>query len=458
VRRLLLAVTVALGCSPGVAQAYLPEPHVYAAGNTLHWEPVGEAEKGTTEWQVCEPATSTCERFAGTVRERSESGKFGATWDVQAIKPAVSYPSQAVGLPMQVGFNADGFGSEGVKQVSEAADVVRIGTCSHWYGAWDVEEGERTPVAIRAATHAEYSEWEAARWAGSHVEIIDNVEGPGTYCESENGRKYPVEEGKATGGKEVRQIEAAVLAKEVLTQLEENPGIAAVDLLNEPGGPWYWGASARCESASTRTGICAENELAYAKLLKATYEALHAKYGSSAPKVLASYDGGWDNSPLWGEAVWKLASEHSIALNTYVDGVEVHIYGGNATHRSRRNTVETEQHTSFGRGWYYPWEGDRPLVEVAHRNTGKPVYIGEVGWGAGVSYEENALGYNEQDLEGNYQNLGEWASRQGYVPSLTFWYYRSRYVEGEYGWGAVAYGGRPHNSFGRVNFLNEHRF
>jgi len=210
VRRLLLAATVALCAWPGVAAASLPAPHVFATGSTLHWESVGEAEKGTTEWEVCEPATAACERFAGIVHERSESGKFGASWDVQATKPEVSSVSSVVGLPMQVGFNAGGFGSEGVKQVSEAADVVRIGTCSHWYGAWDVEEGERTAAAIRAATHAEYGEWEAARWAGNHVEIIDNVDGPGAYCESENGRKYPIEEGKATGGKEVRQIEPAV--------------------------------------------------------------------------------------------------------------------------------------------------------------------------------------------------------------------------------------------------------
>ena len=105
---------------------------------------------------------------------------------------------------------------------------------------------------------------------------------------------------------------------EAVAQVKANPTIAAIEVLNEPGGEWYWGP----EAESTA------NAAAYARLLKAVHEAFVQEFGSSRPLILASYDGGHDNKVSWGEKVWNEATNGGIDVNDYVDGVTVHPYGG----------------------------------------------------------------------------------------------------------------------------------
>jgi len=294
-----------------------------------------------------------------------------------AVAQARSRKATKVAARTEIGVNLYNYGKAGVKEVPSSVPVVRLETCA---------EGSKS------ATHTEYDEWHARGAA-----IIDQVPAGGV-CESD----------PAHGGREIHSLNRTTFAKEIVEQVEANPFIYAVELLNEPANPLFWGETAKSS----------QNELAYAELVKTTYTALEEKFGSKRPLVLASYDGGEDVDVTWGEQVWKLASEHKITLNNYVDGITVHPYGYSGG-------------TLDGKSWE-AWQGARPTVEVAHSQTGKPVYVTEVGWtvGEATEYSEH---YSETEQAKNIYAFGEWANQTGYIPAVTFYDFRDLSPEEGFG-------------------------
>jgi hypothetical protein len=163
-----------------------------------------------------------------------------------------------------------------------------------------------------------------------------------------------------------------------------NPSVAAIEVLNEPAGSWYWGAQAESRA----------NEAAYAQLLKALHEAFVADFGASRPLILASYDGGQSDKTGWGEGVWNEAVNGGIDVDDYVDGITMHPYS-----------------------WPFalPW-GNRENVERAHAQTGEPVYITEIGW--------NTAEVTEAEQATNIYNFVTWARSTGYVAAVMVFNYR----------------------------------
>jgi hypothetical protein len=170
----------------------------------------------------------------------------------------------------------------------------------------------------------------------------------------------------------------------VVSFVRANPEVAAIEVLNEPGGEWFWGPLAE----ST------ENEAAYAHLLKAVHEALVANFGSARPLELASYDGGHDYSTSWGEGVWDEATNGGIRVDDYVDGITDHPYAWPPTTA----------------------EGARANVRKTHEKTGLPVYITEVGW--------NTAEVSEAEQAADIYSFISWARSTGYVADVTIFNYR----------------------------------
>jgi hypothetical protein len=166
-------------------------------------------------------------------------------------------------------------------------------------------------------------------------------------------------------------------------------GGLAVEVLNEPGNGGFW---------SDPT-----NYKAYAKIAQAVHEALATLPAASRPVELCSWDGG-EASPNankpWGQGI-KAAG----AL-AYCDGVTVHPYGG----------------ANGGDGGAL---GGRKDVELAHSESGKPVYVTEIGWPTAVG--KPATGDSQQWTEAqqaaNITGFMQWASGTGYVPMVIYFNY-----------------------------------
>lgn len=147
--------------------------------------------------------------------------------------------------------------------------------------------------------------------------------------------------------------------------------LPAIEVLNEPGGSWFW--------------TDPTNYSAYSALLKATHEAL----AGTGCKVLAS----WDD--VFGPGA-KRAGGYAFA-----DGVTVHPYGGSS-------------------GQHGGAQGNRAMIEAAHRETGLPVYITEVGWptATGRPSTGDSQQWSEAQQAANIKSLGEWCEQQRYVAML----------------------------------------
>jgi len=275
---------------------------------------------------------------------------------------------------MLVGLNAGGWGPEQYADVKEAVSSVRVSGCS--------------------------SNGEFAQWAVAGVAVIDDISGA-SRCGPYN-----------TGG--VSAINVASWVAEAVAQVKANPTIAAVEVLNEPGGEWYWGP----EAESTA------NTAAYANLLKAVHEAFVQEFGSARPLILASYDGGHDNGVSWGKKVWNEATNGGIDVNNYVDGVTIHPYGGTGERAASAL-------------------GDRATVQAAYVQTGKPVYVTEVGWSTatGLPLLGALLQWPEEEQAQNIYNFITWARSTGYVAAVMVFNYRDYGSEDFYGierWGNPA--------------------
>jgi hypothetical protein len=141
----------------------------------------------------------------------------------------------------------------------------------------------------------------------------------------------------------IGSLNPTTYAQGVVSVCKAHPHIDSVEVLNEPGGSWFW------KDAMTATSFTA-----YVALVKATREAMQA--AGLTQKLLMSWDGG-RVEPLPGGTAFGRACAAALP---YVDGVVVHPYGGGAGQCGGRLL-------------------DRKKVEAAISETGKPVYITEVG-------------------------------------------------------------------------------
>ncbi len=193
-----------------------------------------------------------------------------------------------------------------------------------------------------------------------------------------------------TGGS-IAAISPSAYAAEIGAYFEKygSDGGLTVEVLNEPGNPYFWSDPS--------------DYAAYAKLAKAVHEALATLPVSSRPAELCSWDGGEaspePNKP-WGQGI-KAAG----AL-PYCDGVTVHPYGGK----------------TGGDGGAF---GGRKDVELAHSESGKPVYITEIGWptAVGQSPTGDSQQWTEAQQAANITGFMQWASATGYVPMVIYFNY-----------------------------------
>jgi hypothetical protein len=273
------------------------------------------------------------------------------------------------GVNMVVGLNAGGWGAAGAQTVSTAVKYVRLDTPTSesitdfskvgvkldldFSGDLNYKGGDYNPGGVSAIN--------ASDWASSAVSTYQSMGCTPTEC-------------------------------------------PMIEVLNEPGGNWFWGGSANSQ----------QNATAYANLVKTAYTAFHSAYPSNSPAILASYDGGSAGSTSWGQEWW------SSSVAPYVDGIVMHPYGGDG---NPGNPSQSKL-------------GSRSSVTAAHSQTGKPVYATEIGFptnnsgntpvtddnGQGDSLQwpqSNANGAATQgDQCDNVYNFINWSRSTGYVNAV----------------------------------------
>jgi hypothetical protein len=282
----------------------------------------------------------------------------GSAWavPVSAGYAPPALPPPAPSSSMIVGLNAGSFGTSGAADVKNVVSYVRL----------DSSVGGS---AVRT-------------FANAGVKVDVDFSGPYT-----------------SGG--VAALNAASWVSNALSFYTANctPAMCPmIEVLNEPGGTWFWGSNAPNQA----------NAAAYRSLLQQTWTAFHAQYGSAAPKVLATVDGS--GALTFGQNWWTPAAA------AFVDGIVVHPYGGNGSRASSAL-------------------GNRQRVTDAHNLTGEPVYATEVGWPTctSCSATSDSLQWPDADQAANLTGFFDWARSTGYVAAAMYFNYR------DYG-GGMAYG------------------
>jgi hypothetical protein len=255
-----------------------------------------------------------------------------------------------------------------------AAGAFLIGVNAGYWGAREAPDLRRIATVVRLTNPPRLTRWERAG-----LRVIADFSGPYTR------------EG-------VSGLDHAAYVARVVAFVRQNPHVFAIEVLNEPGGSWFWGAQA--ESA--------ENRESYARLLIEVHEALLANFGARRPLELGSWDGGHDASNAWGEA-W---SRNAAALAD-VDAVTNHPYGGR----------DGRAHAILG---------NRRLIEGDEAVSHKPIYVTEVGFPTGNN-NGDSLRYSEAEQAFAIGAFAHWASRTGYVAGVTFYGYRDAREGGGYG-------------------------
>jgi hypothetical protein len=351
-------------------------PALSASGQTLTWSAIGDvntyvlATKVAGREEAFTEVSGTSVTPAAvpgvTVRYSLRTAVDGSAWSPEV---AITYPiaatppptpptppvkeeqettpsSPLITSPMWVGVDAGGWPSSFAADVAGAASYVRLDT----------------PSSIAGWTHA-------------GVKVIDDISGPSN-----------------AGG--VSAVNATEWAAQAVAEVKANPEIVAVEVLNEPGNKWMgWGSNAGS----------AANAAAYDHLLKVVHEAFVANFGSSYPRILASYDGG-EGPTTWGEEMW--AADPNVG--SYIDGITMHSYGGTS------NRTQSAL-------------GDRHQVEAAHaQHPNIPVYITEVGWPTAVGQPStgDSLQWTEAEQAQNITNFVNWAKGTGYIQDVTIFNYR----------------------------------
>jgi hypothetical protein len=199
----------------------------------------------------------------------------------------------------------------------------------------------------------------------------------------------------------VSSINPATWASQSLSWYESNCTLSTcpvIELLNEPGGPWFWGSNALAQANATT----------YAQIIVDTYRDFHHHYGARRPRIIASYDGGWSGGSVWGSEIYAANPR----IGNYVDGWTVHPYGGtsNATLSA---------------------EGNRADVESAHRKTGERIYVTEVGWPTdctngcptATNATSDSLQWSETEQAQNIYRFIRWARSTNYVAAVMIYQY-----------------------------------
>jgi hypothetical protein len=217
------------------------------------------------------------------------------------------------------------------------------------------------------------------RWERAGLRVIADFSGPYTHAG-------------------VSALNHAAYVARVVAFVRKNPRVFAIEVLNEPGGNWFWGSDAESP----------ENRESYALLLIEVHEALERDFGSRRPLELASWDGGHDSSNAWGEA-WS----HNAKALADVDAVTNHPYGGRGT---RAQAIL----------------GNRRLIEADESVSHKPVYITEVGFPTGNNFSDSLL-YSEEEQAFAISSFARWARATGYIGGVTLYGYRDAHEGGGYG-------------------------
>jgi hypothetical protein len=350
-------------------------PALTVSGQTLSWSAIGSVDTyvlatkvpGHPEAFTEVSGTSVTPPIVPgvTVHYSLRTAVDGSAW---APEVAITYPAAATpppplppppvkeepetttppptSSPMWVGVDAGGWPSSFAADIAGAASYVRL----------------ESPGSIAGWTHA-------------GVKVIDDMAGPYT-----------------TGG--VSAVNATAWAAQAVAEVKANPEIAAVEVLNEPGNKWIgWGPEAGD----------AANAAAYDHLLKVVHEAFVANFGSSYPRILASYDGG-EGPTTWGEEMW--AAEPNVG--SYINGITLHSYGGTS------NRAQSAL-------------GDRHQIETAHAERPSiPIYITEVGWPTAVGQPStgDSFQWAEAEQAQNITNFVDWAKGTGYIQDVTIFNYR----------------------------------
>lgn len=235
-------------------------------------------------------------------------------------------------------------------------------------------------------------------WAGSST-FTDLAKGGVTYIRTTSAYTGHVEpESHAAGvhvatvvfgtGGSIAAIGPSAYAAEVRSYFAKygSGGGLSVEVLNEPGNAGFWSDPA--------------DYTAYAKLAKAVHEALATLPVASRPAELCSWDGGEaSQSPgkPWGQGI------RAAGALPYCDGVTAHPYGGR----------------TGGDGGAL---GGRRDVELAHSESGKPVYVTEIGWPTAVGQPPtgDSQQWSESQQAANITGFMKWAAATGYVPMVIY--------------------------------------
>jgi Glycosyl hydrolase catalytic core len=343
-------------------------PTLRMAGGTLHWNKIGHVRTYVlvasrpgrpTRFTAVRGTTATPTPVQGaTVNYSVRTAVRGSAWAVPVSVPysAPAPPPAAPPSSMIVGLNAGSFGTAGAADVKNAVGWVRLDSS---VGGSAAQTFERAGVKVDLDFSGPYtsggvSALDAGSWVSNTLSFYKS------YC---------------------------------------TPAMCPmIEVLNEPGGTWFWGSNAASQS----------NGVAYRNLLQQTWSAFHAQYGNAAPKVLATVDGS--GALTFGQNWWTPAAA------AFVDGIVVHPYGGTGDRASSAL-------------------GNRQRVIDAHNLTGEPIYATEFGWPTcgSCSSTSDSLQWSEADQATNLTNFIDWARSTGFVAAAMYFNYR------DYG-GGNAYG------------------
>jgi hypothetical protein len=182
----------------------------------------------------------------------------------------------------------------------------------------------------------------------------------------------------------IGSINPTTYAKEV-AEAAAAYNLDAIEVLNEPSGSWFW---------SDPT-----NYTAYVGLCKAAYEAV--KKASPSTAVLINWGGG-STLTEFGEKC------KALGVLSYCDGVVVHPYGGDAGQNGGA-------------------AGDRHLVQQAHEQSNKPVWITEVGWPTAIGQPPtgDSQQWTLEQQAANYKSFCQYAVETPWIAAVFFYGYKN---------------------------------
>jgi Glycosyl hydrolase catalytic core len=307
-------------------------------GLLLHYRPVASP-----------PVPWTTIELASTVRAYSITGLQAESYEVQIRALVAGGVATVEGQPLGTrlcGLNAGGWGPTEPPELKTVVDLVRLDT----------------PSSIAAFTAA-------------GLEVIADFSGPYN-----------------AGG--IKMLDVASWVQTAAAFVKANPQVYALEVLNEPGGSWFWGANAYTEA----------NAAAYVALLKAVRAAI-----GTETLILASFDGGHPESAQWGE--WMLAADPDCP--EYFDFPTAHAYGG--TGERAKSAL-----------------GHRDTIERIHELTGRQVCVTEFGWPTAFPAGDS-LQWTEAQQAENLSSFISWCHTSGAVKFATFYGYRDEREGGGYG-------------------------